>query len=28
MNLELWCRLYLDGRSIDHVSDELSQAAA
>jgi asparagine synthase (glutamine-hydrolysing) len=28
MNLELWCRLYLDGDSVDQLKDELLQAAA
>jgi len=28
MNLELWCRLYLDGHSVDHLKDELLQGAA
>jgi asparagine synthase (glutamine-hydrolysing) len=28
MNLELWCRLYLDGDSVDQLKDELVQAAA
>jgi len=28
MNLELWCRLYLDGDSVDRLKDELLQAAA
>jgi len=28
MNLELWCRLYLDGHSVDQLKDELLKAAA
>ncbi len=28
MNLELWCRLYFDGYSVDRLKDELVQAAA
>src|ERR1043166_4164764 len=28
MNLELWCRLYLDGHSVDQLKDELVRAAA
>ena len=28
MNLEIWCRLYLDGRSASGIADELRQALA
>lgn len=28
LNLELWCRLYLDGHSVDQVKDELLKIAA
>ncbi len=28
MNLELWCRLFLDGQSVEQLKDELLQAAA
>ncbi len=28
LNLELWCRLYLDGHSVEQVKNELLQAAA
>jgi asparagine synthase (glutamine-hydrolysing) len=28
MNLELWCRLYLDGQTVDHLGDDLLRAAA
>jgi asparagine synthase (glutamine-hydrolysing) len=28
INLEIWCRLYLDGRSASGVADELKQALA
>jgi len=28
LNLELWCRLYLDGHSVEHVKDELLKVAA
>jgi hypothetical protein len=27
-NLQLWCRLYLDGQSLDEPTDELLQDAA
>jgi asparagine synthase (glutamine-hydrolysing) len=28
INLELWCRLYLDGQSVDDVNEEILRAAA
>ena len=28
LNLELWCRIYLDGRSPDDVANELEEAVA
>jgi asparagine synthase (glutamine-hydrolysing) len=28
MNLELWCRLYLDGASVDRLTEDLLEAAA
>jgi len=28
LNLEVWCRIYLDGRASDDVADELKQAVA
>jgi asparagine synthase (glutamine-hydrolysing) len=28
VNLEIWCRLYLDGRGVGSVADELKQALA
>jgi asparagine synthase (glutamine-hydrolysing) len=28
INLEIWCRLYLDGRSASGIADELRQALA
>jgi asparagine synthase (glutamine-hydrolysing) len=28
LNLEIWCRMYLDRRSSDDVADELKEAVA
>jgi asparagine synthase (glutamine-hydrolysing) len=27
LNLEIWCRLFLDGRNYDDVADELSESS-